>query len=71
MTEKRKRGAAVLAALAAVLAWVASARDELREVLGAGLIVAGVAAWSVPVALIVAGVAVLLSVYRIPVRVRR
>lgn len=71
MTDKRKRGAAVLAALAAVLAWVTAARVELREALGAVLIVWGVALWSAPVALIVAGIAVLLTVHRIPVRWRQ
>lgn len=72
MTEKRRRAAAVRVALAAVLAWVSAAREELLEVLGIGMIVTGVAMWSVPVAFIVAGVSVLLIVHPpLPARWRR
>ncbi|WP_292729631.1 hypothetical protein [Microbacterium sp. UBA837] len=42
--------------------------STILDILGALLIVAGVALWSIPVALVVAGVAVLLAAHPITVR---
>lgn len=48
------------------------ARAELvstgLDVLGSGLVVAGISLWSVPVALVVAGIAVLLAAHPITIR---
>ncbi|UUE19333.1 hypothetical protein [Microbacterium sp. J1-1] len=43
-------------------------RATLLDAAGAALIVAGLALWSIPVALVVAGVAVLLIAHPIPIR---
>lgn len=67
MTEKKKRATASTV-LAVVVGFLVAYRDVLLDALGAVLIVAGIALWSVPVALIAAGVAVLLIVHPIPVR---
>ncbi|MEV7874517.1 hypothetical protein [Microbacterium sp. NPDC089188] len=70
MTDRIKPRAALAAAWAVLLAFLATFRDEVLEVIGVALIVAGLAMWSPPVALIVAGVAVLLVVHPLPSRWR-
>lgn len=57
MTDRMKPARAVLAVLASFLR---AFRVEILEVVAVVLIVGGVAMWSLPVALVVAGVAVLL-----------
>jgi len=46
----------------------AAARATVLDIIGAGLVVAGIALWSIPVAVVVAGVAVLLIAHPIPIR---
>lgn len=70
MTDRMKPRAALAAAWAVLRSFLATFRDDLLEALGVLLIVAGVAMWSLPVALIIAGVAVLLIVHPLPVRRR-
>lgn len=62
MTEGKKL--TVWARLAAVLA----VPSTVLDVLGAGLIVAGVALWSAPVAFVVAGVFLLIAAHPLPPR---
>lgn len=70
MTDRTKPRAALAAAWAVLRSFLATFREDLLEALGVLLIVVGVAMWSPPVALIIAGVAVLLIVHPLPVRRR-
>ncbi|MDQ1111172.1 hypothetical protein QE418_000620 [Microbacterium testaceum] len=70
MTDRMKPRAALSAAWAVLRSFLATFRDDLLEALGVLLIVVGVAMWSLPVALIIAGIAVLLIVHPLPVRRR-
>ncbi|MDR6691475.1 hypothetical protein J2X55_002398 [Microbacterium sp. 1154] len=70
MTDRMKPRAALAAAWAVLRSFLATFRDDLLEALGVLLIVVGVAMWSLPVALIIAGIAVLLIVHPLPVRRR-
>lgn len=67
MTDRMKPRAALVAAWAVLRSFLLTFRVEVLEVLGVLLIVAGLALWSLPVAFVVAGVAVLLSVHPLPV----
>lgn len=68
MTKRTKAREAVAAVLAALVAFAVAHRASVLEVVGSLLIVGGVAMWSVPVALILAGVALLLIAHPIPLR---
>ncbi|REC98338.1 hypothetical protein DEU35_1438 [Microbacterium sp. AG157] len=70
MTDRMKPRAALAAAWAVLRSFLATFRDDLLEALGVLLIVVGVAMWSLPVALIIAGIAVLLIVHPLPIRRR-
>tara|TARA_R100000365_G_C2745286_1_gene74089 strand:- start:311 stop:514 length:204 start_codon:yes stop_codon:yes gene_type:complete len=64
MTENKKRS--VWARLVAALAGVVP--STVLDLVGAALIVAGIALWSVPVALVVAGLLVLVAAHPLPSR---